>query len=64
MENCKKCTKLETIFNTIGKTYYKLKDEDTILCYRHWHQSRRLEFEEKGEYSQIFSKYTSKHEKQ
>ena len=54
MDNCKECLQLETMFDTIGKTYYRL-DEEKVLCYRHWHQANQPKFVDKGDYHEIFS---------
>ena len=58
MEGCKKCKEPSNLFDTIGKTYYRLKEDDSILCYRHWYQTGRPEFKQKGEYNELFSKST------
>jgi hypothetical protein len=68
METCKECKECNTTFDTIGKTYYKIVSKDnsiTILCYRHWHQNGRPEFQRKGDYDDIFCKnsYIRKYEK-
>jgi hypothetical protein len=55
MDNCTQCSNITTLFDTIGKTYYRL-DEETVLCYRHWHQLNRPKAYDKGEHYQIFSK--------
>lgn len=55
MENCPKCDHITNMFQTIGKTYYRL-DEENVLCYRHWHQEGRPKSVDKGEYSEVFSK--------
>lgn len=55
MENCPKCAEISTMYETIGKTYYRL-DEKNVLCYRHWHQTNRPKFVDRGDYDEIFSK--------
>jgi hypothetical protein len=62
MDGCKKCKEYNSLYETIGKTYYKMKD-DSILCYRHWHQANKPEFIEFGEYMSIYSKIKTKDEK-
>ena len=54
MDNCKECLQIQTMFDTIGKTYYRI-DEEKVLCYRHWHQANRPKFVHKGDYREIFS---------
>jgi len=65
MEGCKECKQPTNQFDIIGKTYYKLDCDNTIVCYRHWHQMGRPKFNQKGEYSEIFSKgiYIKKYER-
>jgi hypothetical protein len=67
MDGCTECKEIHNLYDTIGKTYYKLpqyNDEPVrILCYRHWHQKGEPPYERRGEYDQIFSKsiYIKKH---
>ena len=61
MDNCKQCKEVITSYDVIGKTYYILED-DSVLCYRHWHQERRPKYISKGDYNEVFFKY-KKHEK-
>jgi hypothetical protein len=64
MEGCKECKEYSSLYDTVGKTYYKLEDH-SILCYRHWHQAGKPEFKEFGEYINLYSKLTTrKNEKQ
>jgi hypothetical protein len=56
MINCIKCTEEKKYilnnFDTIGKTFYKI-DNDTIMCYRHWHQENQPDYHIKGDYNTI-----------
>lgn len=53
---CKKCNEegkyIKNPFDVVAKTFYKLKGE-TLLCYRHWHQSDRPKPEKFGSYGEI-----------
>ena len=65
MEGCIECDKenkqINTVYDTIGVTYYKLKDY-SILCYRHWYQKNKPGIIKKGDYEEMFlrSKSTKK----
>jgi hypothetical protein len=62
MQGCTECKEIRNLFDTIGKTYYRLhqwKDEPIrILCYRHWYQAGEPPYERRGDYDLIFSKGT------
>ena len=59
MEGCIICNKenrqINTVYDSIGKTYYKLEDY-SVVCYRHWYQKDRPKVIEKGDYEEMFSK--------
>lgn len=52
---CPHCPQVDDKFYSIGKTYYRI-DEETVLCYRHWHQQNRPKFVDKGDCDDILTK--------
>ena len=61
MQNCFKCSEEginATQFSVVSKTYFKLKDINDILCYRHWHQLKRPPYDIKNDYFEVI-KYLS-----
>jgi len=60
--NCKECIKegreVNSVFDTVGKTYYKVENydtkEDDVYCFRHFHQSKLKNYKQRGDYTSIF----------
>lgn len=54
LENCKHCkTPLINQFDTVGKTFYIIKDDHSILCHRHYHWAQRPAVIAMGDYQEI-----------
>jgi hypothetical protein len=54
LDNCKLCkTKFINQFDTVGKTFYITKDDNSILCHRHYHLEQRPAVIAIGEYQEI-----------
>lgn len=59
MTNCTHCNAVKTRkstkkrFDKIGKTYYILSSDMSVLCFRHWHQANRPEYIVAAEYDML-----------
>ena len=47
------CIQCDIKAHYIGKTYFLLNDNRTILCYRHFYQSNRKDYIISGDYQSI-----------
>ena len=54
---CNKCIEegkgIGNSFHVVAKTFYKLKDTDILMCYRHWHQANRPKHDAYGSYAEV-----------
>jgi len=56
MQNCFKCLEEgvnTTQFSIVSKTFYKLKEVDDILCFRHWYQMGKPSYDIKNDYKEV-----------